>query len=234
MTSKTVADGARRPFLGAPAAAARPASAADLYGRGLRGAADDLVLRDADGTSGQVPIATWLGPLTHADHDVLARATAPVLDVGCGPGRHVVALARRGVFAAGVDASPVAVEVARARGARVYRASVFAAVPGAGSWGTALLLDGNIGIGGQPVRLLARLRTLLREDGEILTELEAPGCTSRTAIVRLEGSGAVSDWFPWARVGVDGITTHAQLAGLDVVEIWEGDGRWFARLAAAR
>jgi SAM-dependent methyltransferase len=208
-------------------------NAAELYGRGLRGA-EALTLRDADGTSGPVPIATWLGPLTPADHDVLRRAAAPVLDVGCGPGRHVVALARRGVFAAGVDASPIAVEVARARGARVIHASVFAAVPGAGTWGTALLLDGNIGIGGQPVRLLRRLRALLRPGGEILAELEGPGCATRTACVRLEGAREVSGWFPWARVSVDGVHAQARLAGLAVTELWEGDGRWFARLATAR
>lgn len=187
-----------------------------------------------DGTSAPVPLATWLGPLTHVDHAVLDRAAAPVLDVGCGPGRHVVALARRGVFAAGVDASPVAVEVARARGARVFHASVFAAVPGTGTWGTALLLDGNIGIGGRPARLLARLRTLLRPGGEILVELDAPGGVSRSATVRLEADGAASDWFPWARVAACGIDRHARAAELDVAELWEGDGRWFARLVAAR
>jgi SAM-dependent methyltransferase len=207
---------------------------ADLYGLGLGGDEPGLVLREADGSTGPVPIATWLGPLTPADHDVLARAAAPVLDVGCGPGRHGVALARRGVFATGVDVSPVAVEVARARGARVIHASVFTAIPGAGTWGTALLLDGNIGIGGQPVRLLARLRSLLRPGGEILAVLVARGTASRTASVRLEGAGGVSEWFPWARVGVDGIHAQAPLAGLQVTETWEGAGRWFARLAAAR
>ncbi|WP_354698077.1 hypothetical protein DSM112329_03741 [Paraconexibacter sp. AEG42_29] len=245
MTTKTFDPGVRVPFLPSPTpgrvapapapAPARAVSPADLYRSGLHGAAPDLTLRGADGTCGPVPIATWLGPLTAADHDVLARAAAPVLDVGCGPGRHLVALARRGVPAAGIDAAPAAVELARSRGVRVIHASVFAgSVPGAGTWGTALLLDGNIGIGGQPVRLLARLRTLLRPDGEVLVELEAPGCASGTCAVRLEGAGAVSEWFPWARVGVDGIYGHAHLAGLTVTEVWEGHGRWFARLAAAR
>src|SRR5205823_333854 len=82
------------------------------------------------------------------------RAVGPVLDVGCGPGRHVLALARRGVLAVGVDVTPAAVRYARARGAPVFRGSVFAAVPGVGHWRTALLLDGNIGIGGRPVVLL--------------------------------------------------------------------------------
>ena len=104
----------------------------------------------------------WLGPLTAADTAVLDRTRGPVLDVGCGPGRHVLALARRGRLALGVDVAPAAVRVARLRGAPAIEACVFERIPGAGTWGSALLLDGNIGIGGAPVALLARLRELLR------------------------------------------------------------------------
>lgn len=215
-----------------PAAAA--ATAADLYGSGLRGLEPRLLLREEDGSADVVPVGTYLGPLTAVDHDVLSRASGPVLDVGCGPGRHVVALARRGVQAVGVDASPIAVQVARDRGATVIHASVFGDVPGAGRWGSALLLDGNIGIGGQPERLLARLRALLRPDGDVLAELNAPGTPLRSGRVRLEGTGGTSDWFRWARVGADAIDAHAAHAGLTVTETWEGQGRWFARLAVAR
>src|SRR5262245_14293225 len=41
---------------------------------------------------------------------------ARVLDVGCGPGRHALALARRGIEVVGVDLSPDFVELARAAG----------------------------------------------------------------------------------------------------------------------
>ena len=47
------------------------------------------------------------------------RARGPVLDVGCGPGRHVHHLARRGVLAIGIDVSRDAVRLARRRGASV-------------------------------------------------------------------------------------------------------------------
>ena len=68
-----------------------------------------------------LPLARWLGPAGAVDERVLERARGPVLDVGCGPGRHVHALARRGVLALGVDVSPVAVRLARARGAPCSR-----------------------------------------------------------------------------------------------------------------
>ena len=53
--------------------------------------------------------------------DELASVVAPpgpVADLGCGPGAHALALARRGYDVVGVDGSPRTVEVARTRAAR--------------------------------------------------------------------------------------------------------------------
>ena len=190
-----------------------------------------MTVRSSDGRTSALPLHRYLGPLGAADADVLARVSAPVLDVGCGPGRHVLALARRGTLALGVDISPVAVRIARERGAIALQASVFDRIPGAGRWGTALLLDGNIGIGGRPTALLSRLQRLLRPDGLVLVELDAPGTAGGRTRIRLEAGDEVSDWFRWAHVAADAIGRHAAAAGLRVHETWEIDGRWFACLA---
>ena len=53
--------------------------------------------------------------------DELASVVAPpgpVADLGCGPGAHALALARRGYDVAGIDGSPRMVEFARRRAAR--------------------------------------------------------------------------------------------------------------------
>jgi SAM-dependent methyltransferase len=53
--------------------------------------------------------------------DELANVVAPpgpVADLGCGPGAHALALARRGYDVVGVDGSPRMAELARARAAR--------------------------------------------------------------------------------------------------------------------
>jgi SAM-dependent methyltransferase len=53
--------------------------------------------------------------------DELANVIAPpgpVADLGCGPGAHALALARRGYDVVGLDGSPRMVEVARTRAAR--------------------------------------------------------------------------------------------------------------------
>ena len=118
-----------------------------------------------------LPVRRWFLPAGPAEHPALDRATGPALDVGCGPGRHLVALAERGVFALGIDISPVLLDVARARGANVLERSIFDRVPGASRWRTALLLDGNIGIGGDPVAF-SRVGELLAPDGRIIVEIE--------------------------------------------------------------
>ena len=96
-----------------------------------------------------------------------------------------------------------------------------------------LLLDGNVGIGGDPERLLARTAELLRPGGEAIVEVDAPGGGATVVGMRLEGAGAVGPWFDWARVDADAIVAVARRAGLRVAGRFEGDGRWFARLRRA-
>jgi SAM-dependent methyltransferase len=204
--------------------------ALDLYGRALADPDRPLLLRSDHGATRPAAVRRWLGTVTDVDERVLARAAGPVLDVGCGPGRHVHALAARGVLALGVDVSPVAVRLARLRGVRVLERSIFARIPGAGSWRSALLIDGNIGIGANPALLLGRLARLLAPGGEVLVELDPPGCGVTTVRLRLEHGDSLSAPFDWAVVGVDAIAGPAGEAGFDVVEQWRDGDRWFARL----
>ena len=188
-----------------------------------------LALEGAGG--GWLPAERWLGSLTRADESVLARVEAPVLDVGCGPGRHVVALAERGVVTLGIDVTPGAVGLARVRGAPVLERSVFERVPGSGRWASVLLLDGNVGIGGDPVALLTRVTALLAPAGHTLVELDPPDRESTVDVVRLRVDGAAGPWFAWARVGAADIGAIAAESGLVVAEDWTEGGRWFAALA---
>jgi hypothetical protein len=109
---------------------------------------------------------------------------------------------------------------------------VFGEVPRAGTWRTALLLDGNIGIGGAPAALLRRARELLAPGGAVLLELDGPGAPSRRIRARLEAPGVVSEWFAWASVGVDGIGALAAEAGFAAAAPTCAGGRWFAELQA--
>ncbi len=187
-------------------------------------------LRATCGTVLGPPDGRWTGDADPTERRVLDLAPPPVLDVGCGPGRHTVALAERGVPALGIDVTTNAVLLARARGAAVLERSVFDRIPGAGRWASALLLDGNLGIGGRPAELLARVASLLRAGGIILTEVEPPGARPEHRRVRLEVDRWAGPWFDWAPVSADELDEPAARAGLRVGARWESEGRWFARL----
>ena len=208
----------------------------EIYGRLLEHAAGgvhDGHVRTAAGLPAALPLRRWLAPAAPADLLVVERAAAPVLDVGCGPGRMLAALEAHGRAATGIDVSPVAVRLAQRRG-HALRASVFSPRVPVAAWASVLLLDGNIGIGGRPEALLARARDLIAADGAVLVEAAPPGRPTRRERVRLETRGAMSPWFGWATVGIDGIAPLARAAGLRCAEVLTCDGRWFARLERPR
>ena len=173
----------------------------------------------------------WLAPAAAEDELLLDRAVGPVLDVGCGPGRHLLALAQRGVDCLGIDVTPSAVQLARSRGATVIVGSIFGPVPAAGRWATALLLDGNIGIGGDPVALLARVASVLRPGGRVLVELGAPGISGAAERARVEYDALAGPWFGWRGVAANSIKGIASRAGMKVATSWSAGDRCFAQIA---
>jgi len=171
----------------------------------------------------------WWDSADAVERGLLAAVPDPVLDVGCGPGRIVADLAAAGRLSLGVDLSPHAVAAARLRRAPVLRRSVFGHLPGEGRWGSVVLFDGNVGIGGDPAALLRRCATLLRGGGRVLAEVEPPGAASGPLRVRLESGGGASGWFPWARVAADAFADLAGPAGLRFHGAESVGGRWFAQ-----
>jgi hypothetical protein len=130
----------------------------------------------------------------------------------------------------GIDVVPEAVALTRARGVGALVRDVFGPVPGEGRWGTALLADGNIGIGGDPVSLLRRVHHLLTSGGRVVVEVARPGVGMRTVSLALSCAGVRSALFPWVLVGADAIRELAGAAHMTVVELVEYDGRWVAVL----
>lgn len=187
-------------------------------------------IRGRDGTVIPLDVSGWTAPADRVELRRLAGLGGPVLDIGCGPGRLVVALAERGVPALGVDASPVAVEQARRRGASALVRSVYDPLPGTGRWRTALLFDGNVGIGGDPGRLLSRTAELLAPGGVLLVEAASPSAGLRCFLARVERNGAASGWFPWAVVDAESLAGLAEAAGLTHRATTEDQGRWFVEL----
>ncbi|MDG4764178.1 class I SAM-dependent methyltransferase [Solwaraspora sp. WMMD406] len=196
-------------------------------------------LLQGDGTRWRLPVERWHGPVEPATAAVVARCSGPTLDLGCGPGRVTVALARAGVTALGVDVSAQAVALTRAQGAVAIHRDLFDPLPGEGRWRHAVLLDGNIGIGGDPVALLRRCRSLLHPHGTVLVELEHPGVGlwrgwAHVVTAAAPGRRELGPPFRWARLGVRAVRDTAAAGGLAVREVFRDAGRWFGELAVSR
>jgi SAM-dependent methyltransferase len=181
-----------------------------------------------------LPVADWSRQVDAADAALLEQCRGETLDIGCGPGRMTRALAERGHAVLGIDVVPEAVQMTRRRGGVAIVRDVFDTVPGEGRWRTALLADGNIGIGGDPRALLTRIRALLAPGGRVVTDLAEPGSGMSTRLVRLETAALRSRSFRWSVVGADAIGPVAVGSGLTVQGVHAHGDRWFAVLEKTR
>ncbi|QNP68096.1 methyltransferase domain-containing protein [Streptomyces roseirectus] len=206
----------------------------DPYGRALHAGRGPLHLRRLSppepGAAEVLPldVERFCAPPDAADLDVLRRCAGPVLDVGCGPGRLVAALTARGTQVLGVDVSPAAVALTRLQGGAALRRDVFGRLPGEGRWGTVLLMDGNVGIGGDPAALLARLGSVVRPGGRLVAEVAAQDVDERLTVRVEDASGGYGRPFPWARVGAGALVRAA--TGWGLAGRWTVSGRAFVEL----
>ena len=172
-----------------------------------------------------------------------------VLDVGCGPGRHLLWLQESGFTVTGIDVSPLAVEVARIRGARDCRimdARDIMFPPS--SFETILMMGNNFGIAGDVEETREMLRAFHRittDEGCIIATSIDPLETDRPShlayhernrqmgrppglvTLRLEFMGEVSPWFNLLLAMPEEMAEIAEASGWQLDEIYrDKSGRW--------
>lgn len=208
------------------------AGGSEPYARALRSAsADVLYLQEVGRERSPMDVARWTAAADRVDLLLLASVTGPVLDVGCGPGRMVRAALELGLEVLGLDVSPTAVELARENGLPIFEGSIFDALPGEGRWQTVLLVDENVGIGGDVDALLARCGELMAPTGELVVELHPDDERDRRYTGRLvDPMGRESETFPWAEIGLSSIMKRAARLGFELGQAWSADDRSFCRL----
>jgi SAM-dependent methyltransferase len=203
-----------------------------LYGRALAGATGSLRLVGGDGSQTVLDVDRWVRDADPVDLRLLAPLRRADARPGLRSGRLVAALAQEGIPALGVDVSPQAVALARRRGAAAICRDAFAPLPGDGRWAWVLLADGNIGIGGDPARLLQRAAALVQPGGSVLVEVSPEDVDRRRAVRLVLGDGTVSHAFRWADVGAQALGRLARSQGWLATEQWDDGPRRFVRLQA--
>ena len=139
---------------------------ADAFGRMLLdGIGPEIIERD-DGFLNAAKM-TYFAPVSQwpaVERRALRWVRGRVLDAGVGAGRAALELQRRGRSVVGIDVSPGAVEVARARGVSDVRLLAFEEIDDSvGQFDTIVMFGNNFGLFGSPSkaqRLLRRLRPL--------------------------------------------------------------------------
>ncbi len=190
---------------------------------------------DRVGKAQPFEVDQWLSAPDWVDLELFVDpCVAATIDIGCGPGRLVAEITARGIPALGIDVSPEAVRQTRVRGALALRRDIFGSIPREGRWEHALLADGNIGIGGDPVRLLKRLCAVLGPGGTVIVEVAADGTGLSREHRQLRVDGRLSAPFGWATVGLDAIEEVAGEACMKMVGARTVGGRHTATLLCGR
>ncbi len=179
----------------------------DAYGRMMwdchRGApAQEIVERD-DGLISAGKSCAYFEPFSEwASHhqESMAYVSGRVLDIGCGPGRHALHLQEAGFDVLGIDASPLAIQVARERGLR--KAGVLSVTRISfrlGEFDTLLMMGNNFGLFGNLKRarwLLRKMRNMTSSNGRIIAESRDPYTTTSRAHLDYHESNRRRGKFP--------------------------------------
>ena len=157
----------------------------DAFGRAyadvMQGGLGTITIERDDGCRDDMSVRSYFGPFDEwAAHQkqVIAHARGRVLDIGCGPGRHLLYLQQAGHQVVGIDNSPIAVEVARKRGAKDVRLMGLDDIgPELGMFDSVIMLGNNFGLVGDPANaktFLDKIDRITSADAAILAEFHDP------------------------------------------------------------
>jgi SAM-dependent methyltransferase len=173
-----------------------------------------------------------------------------VLDIGCGAGRHSLHLQEKGQDVVGIDQSPLAIQVCRARGINDARLLATTQIDSSlGAFDTFLMLGGNFGLVGSidgARRLLSRLDRVASDHARILANASDPyyppadpywlehhevnrqkGRMAGQNRMRVRYLGFTTPWFDWLLVSRDEMESILRGTGWTVKRYIGGDTRTY-------
>ncbi|WP_179379413.1 class I SAM-dependent methyltransferase [Jannaschia marina] len=221
----------------------------DVFGEALRayhaGRTEEVIhiTRDDGWVDDHSPGVYFRDAPSPVEAAALAHAEGPLLDVGCGAGRHLLWCAGQGIAAHGIDVSPGAIAVCRERGLEnvVLHDIMGPDQPNLPERPRTITLFGNnVGIGGDfagAVALFARLHRIAAPKGRLLltgidiARTDEPAHLSYHARNRAAGrrrgeigmsfayDGQVAPEIPWYHPEPNEVDDLAQASGWTVAQL---------------
>lgn len=158
----------------------------DAYGQALydymQGKGGYIILERSDGMIGNA-----VGPAVYfseykdwqeSTQTAMTYVKGRVLDIGCGAGRHLLYLQKKGYDVWGIDTSPLVLKICRKQGLKnVRNMSITRLNSSMGIFDTVLLMGNNFGLFGnfkQAKKILKRLYNITSDSARIITESKDP------------------------------------------------------------
>ena len=235
----------------------------DIFGKALMdhfsGRREPLILRREDGRENEFPLEALFS--SHHEwfeweKEALEHAEGRVLDVGCGVGRHSLWLQEKGFDVVATDVSPLAVEVAKARGLKnviVLLAQNLAFTPS--SFKTILLMGNNFGMCGtiaETKDMMKQLHRIIASNGiAVVTSLDVTktsdpehlayqelnrkrGRPVGQATLRLEYRDDIGEWFYLLNVGPELMEEICKPVGWIIERIYRTGNKLYAAVLRSR
>jgi len=203
---------------------------------------DDGLVDELNGREYFIEYEEW----PQHERGALEWVNGRVLDVGCGAGRVALWLQERGHEVFGIDLSPLAIEVSRARGVRDCRVMDARRLDfPEGQFDTVIMFGNNLGIAGgipETRRMLEGLHRVTNEDGIIIASTRDPLNTDNPAHlvyhemnkergrppglvkIRVGFWGEYDDWFELLMVGEDELVEVLEPTNWTLEKICRSEG----------
>ncbi len=190
------------------------------------------------------------------ERDAVLESRGRVLDVGCGAGREALWLQGRGHEVVGIDISPLALEVSRARGVKDCRLMDVRGLDlPEGHFDTVVLFGNNFGIAGgipETRRMLDGLHRVTGEDGIVIASTLDPlktdnpvhlvyheqnrrrGRPSGLVRIRVCFRGECDDWFELLMVGEEELAEVLEPTGWILEKVYRSEGASYTAILKKR
>ena len=225
----------------------------------FRGKAGRLFVRRDDDYLSVEPLELYFSNYekwSTLEKKLVSHAKDLVLDAGCGVGRHILYLQKRGIRVIGIDVSKNAVKVCKKKGVIHVVIGAMPYIPFKdGCFNSIICMFNTLGICGGPnetLKLLEEMNRISRENALLIADLNNPVMTEKEehlkyhelnkvknrpvglVRIRFEYKGEVGDWVDLYLMTPDEVKELCKKSGWKIKEMVHVEQTWYGIVAEKR